>query len=677
MQPSMNFATVRTLLILLLTSVARATEPPLQVAITPDEVRFQWTTPRSGTVEIRELPLHTDADLQYESRSVWKGDAATGSASISRRDGARDRLFAKFALGDGSAPQHVTDFSALPRRSHTLGSLASKKGLTCALDLADATALGCTQVNQNIDLGGLLDWQSAEPKMHFEYEGRRFGLRPVAVARLDADLLAAHAAGMRVTGILLNYVRAQTLRNSPLLHPLTDPATVTAGPSAFNTATADGMLTYRALVHWLVERYTQADAAHGWLAGLVVGNEVQSHWTWYHMGLAEPELVIREYTAAVRAADLVTRSMLTDFPIYLSLEHHWTLPASDDPQKGFTAVEILEGVNTSAKSEGDFPWHLAFHPYPENLGNPRFWADKSAPLRFDAPRITFKNLEVLPAFLAQSRFLYEGKPRRIALTEQGFHCPAKEDGESVQAAAYALAWKKVQSLPSIESFLYHRHVDHPHEDGLHCGVREHDGSSNVNGIGRPRKIWEVMQKAATQKEDDAFAFALPIVGRSDWKEVVAARFDPPRESKREHGRVVFDFVLHREEAQRDNVQAVELRKLGPPDEVQERGLLQHPKPNGRGRLTWHVPIPAEANRRCLLVFDALLNNAQSRGARFAVEIDGREIFSRDLQGGERAPALLDLAEWQGREVSIALAVEALADPANDWTTWVAPRIVLR
>lgn len=660
-----------------------AAETRLQVAVTPDEMRFSWSAATAGQVAIREVPLHTGAEPVREGRTVWTGEAGAGAASIPRRDGVRDRLFAKYELsvaatgGSLGAAQHVTDFTGLPRRMHSLGSLESKKGITCLLDVADGVALGFRQANQNIDIGGLLDVQSAQPKLSFAFEGRRIGLRPAAVGRLDSDLRAARAAGMRVTGILLNNVHAKTPKASPLVHPLTEPAGVPVGPAAFNTGTAEGIFHYRAILHWLVERYSREDAAFGHLAGLVIGNEVQSHWTWYHLGAVEPEVVLREYIAALRVADLVTRSLHADFPIYVSLEHHWTLPASDDPRKGFTAVEVLEGVNARARREGDFPWHVAFHPYPENLGNPRFWLDRSAPLRFDAPRLTFHNLEVLPAYLRQPEFLYAGQPRRVALTEQGFHCPPGGDGETLQPAAYALAWKKVQALPGIESFLYHRHVDHPHEHGLHCGLREHDGSPNVIGIGRARKIWEVVQKAGTAEEDAAFAFALPVIGRRDWSGVVATQFDPPRPAKREPGRVVFDFVLRRAEAKSDNVQSVELRRIGPPDEVPERALLEHPKLKGRARMTYQMPVPAEDGRRCLLVFDAFLNNEKSHGASFHVEIDGREIFTRELRGGERVPAELDLAEWRGRDVNVALGVDAMGDPAYDWATWVAPRVVVR
>ncbi|MEN9020217.1 MAG: hypothetical protein GWQ05_09595 [Verrucomicrobiaceae bacterium] len=58
-------------------------------------------------------------------------------------------------------------------------------------------------------------------------------------------------------------------------------------------------------------------------------------------------------------------------------------------------------VDYFAKEAKDFDWHLAFHPYPENLFEPRFWNDKPATTSADTPRITFKNLEVLTEHFAQ------------------------------------------------------------------------------------------------------------------------------------------------------------------------------------------------------------------------------------------------------------------------------------
>jgi hypothetical protein len=661
-----------------------------KVSVTREEIRFRWHGKGDETIAIIALPLATGqksgsmlAQENAAGEEVWRGSDAALAAAIPRFVGVRDRVFAKYQLVRGGVnvsacpAQHVTEFDALPRRVHGLGSTDSKKGLTCVLDPADGMALGCAQLNQNIDIGGLLDVQGTSPKLEFSYEGRQIGLRPPAVAVLDAQLKAARKNGQRVTGILLNNVRPATPPSSPLVHPLTDPSRVPIGPSAFNTATEEGVFYYRAIVHWLVERYTREDAAFGWLSGLVVGNEMQSHWSWYHLGNADRRIVIREYAAALRVADLVARSLHAGFQIYVSLEHHWAMPASEDLTKGFSGMEALEGIQRISSEGGDFPWSLAFHPYPENLFKPEFWKDRSAPLRFDAPRITFKNLEVLPAFLKQPEYLFEGNPRTIALTEQGFHCPDGDEGEPLQAAAYALAWKKVQVIPEIESFLYHRHVDHPHEHGLRCGLRAHDGSTNVNGLGRERVLWQVFKSAGTAQEDSTFAFALPIIGRADWSNLVSSSFEPPRRKISEIGEVIYDFVLKKDSALRENVQDVARKMVGAEDEVRRPALLEHPMAKGRGRLAFRVALPPEENGDCVLAFEALLNHPKSSGAAFMVEVDGREVFARTLRGGEQFPAEVSLNEWRGREVSICFEVDALKDSAYDWTTWVAPRVLLR
>jgi Family of unknown function (DUF5722) len=289
------------------------------------------------------------------------------------------------------------------------------------------------------------------------------------------------------------------------------------------------MFLYRAITRWIIDRYTDPEVSHGRLNGLVIGNELQSHWQWYHLGEAEENYVLDEYFAAVRVADLCARSVHRDFRVCLSLDHHWTQRGhANDARREVAGVTILRGINERARRTGDFPWNLAFHPYPENLLEPRFWNDSTAPIRLDAARVTFRNLEVLAAFLRQPDFLWSGKPRHIALTEQGFHCRNGMDGESVQAAAYAYAWKRINAIPEIESFIYHRHVDYPGEGGLNLGLREYNGG-NPHAIGRKRKIWDAFQKVGTPDEDTAFAFALPIVGRSDWSHIVATKLDePPR-----------------------------------------------------------------------------------------------------------------------------------------------------
>ena len=157
----------------------------LKVAVTSDEIQFRWNSAAAGSISISELPLATNQtapDTIVPPKSagveVWRGDAAQMSSSIPRFDKARDRLFAAYQLsrvdasGSVDAPQHVSDFSRLLRAGHSLGLSKSKKGITCLLDAADGVALGCAQLNENIDIGGLLDVESAEPKECFIYEKR-------------------------------------------------------------------------------------------------------------------------------------------------------------------------------------------------------------------------------------------------------------------------------------------------------------------------------------------------------------------------------------------------------------------------------------------------------------------------------------------------------------------------
>ena len=108
----------------------------------------------------------------------------------------------------------------------------------------------------------------------------------------------------------------------------------------------------------------------------------------------------------------------------ISLEHHWTakgmMPIRSAP---VPAADALDEINRLSKAGGDFDWHIAFHPYPENLFDPRTWRDKTALPNPDTPKITFKNLEQLTAYLRRPEMLCHGKPRRVILSEQGFHTP--------------------------------------------------------------------------------------------------------------------------------------------------------------------------------------------------------------------------------------------------------------
>ena len=112
--------------------------------------------------------------------------------------------------------------------------------------------------------------------------------------------------------------------------------------------------------------------------------------------------------------------------------------------------------------------------------------------------------------MKKSEMLYQKQQRRIILSEQGFDTPKEPDGEIIQAAAYCYAYKLVESIDGIDSFILHRHVDHRDEGGLLLGLRRW-------GKGNPKKkIYDCFRFADTPEWEAAFEFALPVVGIKKW-----------------------------------------------------------------------------------------------------------------------------------------------------------------
>lgn len=198
----------------LATGPGSAAEAGLKVAVTNEEARFTWGQMAPAEIAIRELPLHTQANLRTETRTLWSGSAAAGRASLPRHDGPRDRArSAKFELFDpttGAAlgpAQFATDFTGANAREHSLKRPAGKKGLACIVDLADCRALGVQHANENIDIAELIDWSTAQPALSFSFEGRKVGLHAPGVRKLDAQIKAKSDLGISIVGILLNYAK--------------------------------------------------------------------------------------------------------------------------------------------------------------------------------------------------------------------------------------------------------------------------------------------------------------------------------------------------------------------------------------------------------------------------------------------------------------------------------------
>jgi len=443
-------------------------------------------------------------------------------ARLPRWDGDRDRAYSSFALirNSDATPlgtnHFVEQWAGLRRSEEPFPTAASKKGLQVQM-LDDALSLGVKHAALNVNLSSLvlatnesasLEWTNGGGWKCFFSRGR--------VEALDHQVKKLSDAGVLVSLIILTYESARPEVNRLMLHPLYD-RKAPNHLAAFNSSTAEGVRQLGATMEFLTERYARGDRKYGHAVNFIIGNEVNSHWFWYNMGPATMEQVATDYLRAVRVCNTAVRMHSATARVYLSLEHHWNIryPGGNERQ-AFAARPFLEFFSRSAKTQGDFEWNLAFHPYPENLFDCRTWRDKSATLRWDTPRITFRNLEMLTTFFERDDLRFHGNVRRVILSEQGFHSRPTEEGEQLQAAAYAYAFYRTSQLPGIDAFILHRHIDHPAEGGLNLGLWRRDNAGHAT-VKKP--IYEVFRHADMPDWEQYFAFALPIIGIDRWDQV--------------------------------------------------------------------------------------------------------------------------------------------------------------
>ncbi len=480
----------------------------------------------SGAVEITELQPHQTFADAPDARVVWKGDAG-GEIAIPRMDGARDRLASGFVaftphavLGrlPAGATRYVEEFTGIAHDTRDFPKTETKKGIQVQM-ADDALALGIRHAALNVSVDALFDWEKKPGSPTWTVDGETFAFRRGYLDSLGVKRLSD--AGVAVYLIVLGYKSRDAMRDARMLHPARD-AKIPNGIAAPNLSTPEGARLWRAAFEFLADWFSRGDDEHGRIAGYIVGNEVNVHWQWHNLGRMPRTAAVAEYEREMRLAHTAIRRASSSARVYMSLTHFWTIDPDADQWRSMPGRYFIEEFARCARTGGDFDWHLAHHPYPENLGNPRTWLDTTAPQSPDAKRITFKNLEQLDAFFARPPLLFRGERRRIILSEQGFHSDGTEQGDRAQAAGFCYAWEKVSRLAGIDAFILHRQVDHQYEGGLNLGLwRRKPDSIATPDTQRP--IYECFKAAGTPAQEAAFRFALPVIGVKNWDEIMVPK----------------------------------------------------------------------------------------------------------------------------------------------------------
>ncbi len=381
----------------------------------------------------------------------------------------------------------------------------TKKGLQI-VDPADAAALGVRHSAINVNEGDFLMPAPEESNtIEFEYDGRVFYFRRSHVERMDKTFRDLHEIGCVVTLILLNSPHWRCDIAPAFWEVIRHPAYTGVAPdgtgliSMFNLVTEEGLAYYRAFIAFLSDRYTREDARYGRAVGMIVGNEVDAGYIWCNAGEMSMEDYVSEYANALRVTWQTAAAIYEHIRVYISLDHFWTTAMdAAQPNRYYVVRDMLVHLNELALAEGQIPWHIAYHPYPEDLNYPDFWNDKLATPDDEAAIITFKNLEVLARFTYREEFLLNGERRRIILSEQGFNSHWTPESEVLQATAYGRAYRKVMEIPEIDSFILHAHHDNMGEFGLNLGLwRRYRDRQEMEA---PKPIYAVF-KAIDQKDE--------------------------------------------------------------------------------------------------------------------------------------------------------------------------------
>ncbi|MEZ6107020.1 MAG: DUF5722 domain-containing protein [Pirellulaceae bacterium] len=481
-------------------------------------------------------PFLSVTDIQWDEQGRFE---VSLPRFVSDGEVKRDRVYGKWAIAqavsrtdqpsadpaDPSATRwipisHARAFDrVVPRAIPEWPELRGRKGLGAwgpGRPEEDLDLLGVSGVTVNILLDTFIASEPGPGRTAFESAGRTWYANDNALERLDQTLLAAARRDLLVSVIIL--VRqanacADRAWGTAVAHPAATPDGIFVMP---NVESREGIAAYVAALELLAERYTRPDNSCGRIHHWIMHNEVNSGWVWTNAGRQSTLGFTDLFHRSIRLTHAVIRQYDPRAQVFVSLDHHWT---SRHNEHCFGARSILETLLAISAREGDFDWAVAHHPYPQNLFEPRTWRDDHATPSFDTEKITYRNLEVLDAWLARPQAWFNGeRPRRVHLTEQGLNSPSYSESDLLnQAAGMAYVWHKLEGLDTIELFHYHNWVDNRHEGGLRIGLRRFP-DDEAEPLGK-KPIWYVYQALETDRQAEATAFALDVIGIGDWSEI--------------------------------------------------------------------------------------------------------------------------------------------------------------
>lgn len=383
--------------------------------------------------------------------------------------------------------------------------------------VSDLTDLDITSATINIWITNMMYATPSPDRIEHSYLGKSYYFDRKQVERLDATFKKCDENNIVTASIIL--VRKASDSADPeigrlLEHPDTDPAGLYTMPNMTNPESAH---CYATALDFLASRYSRPDRKYGRMHHWIMHNEVSAGWVWTNMGEKPMHVFMDAYVKSMRMCYNIARTYNPHTEVFISLTHHWS---EVNHPFFYPGKDLLNLLVDYSKAEGDFEWAIAQHPYPQSLRNPRTWLDYKVQFGFNSPLLTFKNLEVIDAWVKQPKTLYQGSQKRtLWLSENGTNSPtySQEDLDD-QAAGFALAWKKIQALDGIDGIQWHNWVDHRGEGGLRLGLRKFPDDEENPLAKKP--VWYCYQAAGSDNEDEVFEPYKKLIGVDNWDQLI-------------------------------------------------------------------------------------------------------------------------------------------------------------
>lgn len=482
------------------------------VQVTSDKVIIKGNCGGSGTYLLAEItPWQDVTELEkypYTQDLSGGGFTVTVDRIVPNREGIRyDKVFSKWAVVKVDGDRQTLDSHAryaddlVPKKSPGALPLRNKKGFGAGdIDLyfSDCKEMNVGSITMNVVLNDYIKGEGSG----YSYGGQNYSLGAFK-DYVDRVTRRAGEMDLVVSAIIL----CQT--NSIFK----DPENKGGNYTMPNLTTAKAFNLYAAaLEHMASTHCTQGNRISHW----IMHNEVDFANEWTNMGDQPMLRYLDRYIKSMRICYNIARQYDQNASVLGSYTHCWAKADGN-----YAPKKMLEATVAYSEAEGDFRWGVAYHPYPQDLTKPSFWVnDTQATYSMTTRYITFKNLEVIDAWIKQKENFYKGKTKRVLfLSEQGTNSPSYSESDlALQAAGGAWAWKKVSKLDGIDAIQWHNWADNKAEGGLRIGLRTFAEGSVSNLT--PKPVWYVWKAAGTAEEDSVFDQYKTTLGISDWDSIL-------------------------------------------------------------------------------------------------------------------------------------------------------------